>query len=28
LPMSDWGFPLVSKMTDEQKAYFLKLLGR
>ena len=28
LPMSDWGFPLVSKMTDEQKAYFLTLLGR
>ena len=27
-PMSEWGFPLVSKMTDEQKANFLKLLGR
>ena len=28
LPMSKWGFPSVSEMTDEQKAYFLKLLGR
>ena len=27
LPMSEWGFPLVSKMTDEQKVHFLKLLG-
>jgi hypothetical protein len=27
LPMSRWGFPLVSKMTDEQKVRFLKLLG-
>jgi hypothetical protein len=27
LPMSEWGFPLVSKMTDEQRACFLKLLG-
>lgn len=27
LPMSEWGFPQVSKMTDEQKVRFLKLLG-
>jgi hypothetical protein len=27
LPMSQWGFPLVPKMTDEQKVRFLKLLG-
>jgi hypothetical protein len=27
LPMSQWGFPLVSKMTDGQKVRFLKLLG-
>jgi hypothetical protein len=27
LPMSDWGFPLVSKMTDKQKAAFCKLIG-
>jgi hypothetical protein len=27
LPLSDWGFLLVSKMTDAQKVYFLKLLG-
>jgi hypothetical protein len=27
LPVSEWGFPLVSKMTDKQKASFLKLLG-
>ena len=28
LPKTEWGVPVVSKMTDEQKDYFLKLLGR
>lgn len=27
LPMSKWGLPLMSKMTDKQKAHFLKVLG-
>jgi len=28
LPKTEWGVPVVSQMTDEQKTYFLKLLGR
>jgi len=27
LPMSDWGFPLLSEMKDKQQANFLKLMG-
>jgi len=28
LPKTAWGVPILSKMTDEQKARFIKLLGR
>ena len=28
LPETEWGVPIFTKMTEEQKVYFLKLLGR
>jgi len=28
LPETEWGVPIFSKMTDEQKTHFLRLLGR
>lgn len=28
LPKSDWGVPLIVEMTNEQREYFYKLLGR
>jgi hypothetical protein len=27
LPETEWGVPVFSKMTDEQKARFIELLG-